>query len=141
MKLAVGPLTTGTYVSHAVVHQGKYYGLHKDVDGTKLSLIEDKEHEGIKWYIEKVGENRFKARNASSSNRTVSINPVDKQTVEVTEGESEWIIEPTDVDGEYIGSPAHDTSVFATATPGEATVKVGPKSEMTRFNIYRVDND
>lgn len=138
MKLAVGPLTTGTYMSHPVVHQGKYYAIHKD-DGTKLGLTEDKE-EGIKWYFEKVGKNTFKTK-ISSSNATISVNPVDKQTVEVTEGESEWIIEPTDVDGEYTGRPAHDTSVYAKWNPGEATLKVGPKSEMTSFNIYRVDDD
>ncbi|KAM6492302.1 hypothetical protein JOM56_012026 [Amanita muscaria] len=109
MKLAVGPLTTGTYVSQAVVHQGKYYGLHKDVGGTELRLIEDKEHAGIKWYLEKVGENKFKGRSAEpgSSNTTMSVNPVDK-TVEVTEGESEWIIEPTDIDSEYMyGNISH----------------------------------
>ena len=54
----------------------------------------------MQWHLEKVGENRFKSKNCSSG-VMFSVHPVDKQQCEVSQEETEWFIEPTDVDGEY----------------------------------------
>ena len=48
MKLASGPLESGTYVGYAAIHPGQYHVLQKDNGEAKLGLTQSTEHEGLK---------------------------------------------------------------------------------------------
>lgn len=45
MKLASGPLESGTYVTYAVVHPGQYHVIQRDNGDAKLALTHDVEDE------------------------------------------------------------------------------------------------
>ena len=121
MKLANGPLESGTYIAHTIAHPGQYHTFQKDNGGAKLGLTENLEHEGLEvsfntakmsnsalrftimqWVLESMGNDRYKAVN-KKFNMGVATPSEENLVVEgAVEGPTEWIIKPTDIEGEYM---------------------------------------
>jgi len=141
MKLTSGPIESGTYMGYAVVHPGQYHLVQKDNGDAKLALTQDVEDERLKWAIESMGNYRYSVVN-KKSNMGIPV-PSEENTIveKAVEGPTEWIIKPTDIEGEYIASPGNNPSLYVSVAQNQPAVHAVPESQATRIRMFRVDDD
>ncbi|KAF8624278.1 hypothetical protein AX15_005956 [Amanita polypyramis BW_CC] len=140
MRAVTGPLETGTYVGYPVTMPEEFAAAKKDSEGTRYVLTSNTQHEGMKWQLEKIGNDIFRCMN-KNLNISPSASP-QTGSIEITEGPAttDWIIKETDVNGEYYASPVGHPASFASIQKGSGeAIQAILGSEKMRFKAFRVD--
>jgi len=141
MKLASGPLESGTYVTYAVVHPGQYHVIQRDNGDAKLALTHDVEDESLKWIVESMGNYKYKWMNKKSKMGGAVPSEENAVAEGAVEGPTEWIVKPTDIEGEYIVSPGNNPSLYVSVAQNQPAIHAGPENQATRFRMFRVEDD
>ncbi|KAF8621766.1 hypothetical protein AX15_007504 [Amanita polypyramis BW_CC] len=109
MRAATGPLETGTYVGCPVTMPEEFTAATKDTDGVRYGcvLTPNIQHQGVKWYVENMGNDIYRC-----TNKNISSSASPQATTKGPARRTNWIIKETNVKGEYYAAPADHPASF-----------------------------